>query len=86
MTKEQIEKEIGEFERSHKGIEITYTYDDDEDIDAYWFKMTKDDYYCIEREVSGRYLCLLIFGNPLPDIFFKMFYELEKYCENKNKI
>lgn len=81
MTIEQIEKEIGDFERSHKGIEITYTYDDGEDIDTYWFKMTKDDYFHIHREVSGKYLCLLLYDNPLPYIFEEMYHQLKQYSK-----
>ena len=79
MTDVEIMKEIGDFERSHKGIDISYVYDDDEDIDAYWFKMTLNNYYVIEREVSGKYLCLLLFDNPLPYIFEEMYQKLRSY-------
>ena len=79
MTNAEIMKEMAEFERSHEGIYISYTYDDDEDIDAYWFKMTLNNYYHIEREVSGKYLCLLLFGNALPYIFEEMYQQLRSY-------
>ena len=79
MTDEQIVKEMAYFERCHKGIYISYVYDDDEDIDAYWFKMTLNNHYQIEREVSGKYLCLLLFGNPLPYIFEEMYQQLRSY-------
>lgn len=79
MTDEQINKEMADFERSHEGIYISYTYDDDEDIDAYWFKMTLNNYYQVEREVSGKYLCLLLFDNPLPYIFEEMYQQLRSY-------
>ena len=79
MTDAEIMKEIGDFERSHKDIHISYVYDDDEDIDAYWFKMTLNDYYVVEREVSGKYLCLLLFGNPLPYIFEEMYHQLRSH-------
>ena len=80
MTDAEIMKEMGDFERSHKGIHISYVYDDDEDIDAYWFKMTLNNYYVVEREVSGKYLCLLLFfDNPLPYIFEEMYHQLRSY-------
>ena len=79
MTDEQIMKEMGDFERSHEGIYISYVYNDDEDIDAYWFKMTLNNYYVVEREVSGKYLCILLFGNPLPYIFEEMYQKLKEY-------
>ena len=79
MTDEHINKEMADFERSHEGIYISYIYDDDEDIDAYWFKMTLNNYYQIEREVSGKYLCLLLFDNPLPYIFEEMYQQLRSY-------
>ena len=79
MTDTEIMNEMGEFERSHKGVYISYVYDDDEDIDAYWFKMTLNNYYQIEREVSGKYLCLLLFGNALPYIFEEMCQQLRSY-------
>lgn len=78
MTDGLINMEMAEFERSHPGIYISYTYDDDEDIDAYWFKMTLNNYYVVEREVSGKYLCLLLFDNPLPYIFEEMYQQLRK--------
>ena len=46
MTDVEIMKEMDDFERSHEGVYISYTYDDDKDIDAYWFKMTLNNYYC----------------------------------------
>ena len=79
MTDVEIMKEMGDFERSHEGIYISYTYDDDEDIDTYWFKMVLNNYYTIERAVSGKYLCLLLFGNPLPYIFEEMYQKLRSY-------
>lgn len=79
MTKEQIQKEMAKFERVHSGIYISYVYDDDEDIDAYWFKMTLNNYYVIEREVSGKYLCLVLFDNPLSYIFEEMYQQLRSY-------
>ena len=79
MTDAEITKEMGDFERSHKGVYISYVYDDDEDIDAYWFKMTLNNYYQIEREVSGKQLCLLLFNNPLPYIFQEMYQQLRSY-------
>ena len=79
MTDVEIMKEMADFERSHEGIYISYVYDDDEDIDAYWFKMTLNNYYVIEREVSGKQLCLLLFDNPLPYIFEEMYQKLRSY-------
>ena len=79
MTKEQIQKEMAKFERAHSGIYISYVYDDDEDIDAYWFKMVLNNYYVIEREVSGKYLCLVLFDNPLLYIFEEMYQQLKEY-------
>lgn len=79
MTDEQINKEMGDFERSHEGVYISYVYDDDEDIDTYWFKMTLNNYYVVEREVSGKYLYLLLFGNPLSYIFEEMYQKLRSY-------
>lgn len=79
MTDVEIMKEMSDFERSHEGIYISYVYDDDEDIDAYWFKMTLNNYYVVEREVSGKQLCLLLFGNPLPYIFEEMYQKLRSY-------
>ena len=70
---------MADFERSHEGIYISYTYNDDEDIDAYWFKMTLTNYYVVEREVSGKQLCLLLFDNPLPYIFEEMYQKLRSY-------
>ena len=79
MTDVEIMKEMADFERSHEGIYISYIYDDDEDIDAYWFKMTLNNYYQIEREISGKQLCLLLFDNPLPYIFEEMYQKLRSY-------
>lgn len=79
MTDVEIMKEMNDFERSHEGIYISYTYNDDEDIDAYWFKMTLNNYYVVEREVSGKQLCLLLFDNPLPYIFEEMYQKLRSY-------
>ena len=79
MTDVEIMKEMAEFERCHEGIYISYIYDDDEDIDAYWFRMTLNNYYQIEREVSGKQLCLLLFDNPLPYIFEEMYQQLRSY-------
>ena len=79
MTDVEIMKEMADFERSHEGVYISYTYDDDEDIDAYWFKMTLNNYYVVEREVSGKYLCLLLFDNPLPYILKEMYHQLRSY-------
>ena len=79
MTDVEIMKEMAEFERTHSGIYISYVYDDDEDIDAYWFKMVLNNYYQIEREVSGKYLCLVLFDNPLPYIFEEMYQKLRSY-------
>ena len=79
MTDVEIMKEMADFERSHEGIYISYTYNDDEDIDAYWFKMTLNNYYVVEREVSGKQLCLLLFNNPLPYIFEEMYQKLRSY-------
>lgn len=79
MTDVEIMKEMGDFERSHEGVYISYVYDDDEDIDAYWFKMTLNNCYVVEREVSGKYLCLLLFGNALPYIFEEMYQKLRSY-------
>jgi hypothetical protein len=79
MTDVEIMKEMGDFERSHEGVYISYVYDDDEDIDAYWFKMTLNNYYVVEREVSGKQLCLLLFSNPLPYIFEEMYQKLRSY-------
>lgn len=78
MTDVEIMKEIADFERSHSGIYIYYIYDDDENIDTYWFKMTLNNYYQIKREVSGKQLCLLLFDNPLPYIFEEMYQQLRK--------
>ena len=79
MTDVEIIKEMNDFERSHEGVYISYVYNDDEDIDAYWFKMTLNNYYVIEREVSGKYLCLLLFDNPLHCIFKEMYQQLRSY-------
>ena len=80
MTDVEIMKEMSDFERSHEGVYISYVYDDDEDIDAYWFKMTLNNYYVVEREVSGKYLSLLLFfDNPLPYIFEEMYHQLRSY-------
>ena len=51
MTNTEMMKEMANFERSHKGVYISYVYDDDEDIDAYWFKMTLNNYYQIEKQL-----------------------------------
>jgi hypothetical protein len=84
MTDVDIMKEMSDFERSHEGIYISYIYDDDEDIDTYWFEMVLNNYYKIERAVSGKYLCLILFDKPLPYIFEEMYQQLRK-CKNERQ-
>ena len=81
MTDVEIMREMNDFERSHEGIYISYTYinDEDTDIDTYCFKMTLDNYYVAEQVASGKLLRLLLFSSPLSYMFGEMYQKLRSY-------